>query len=85
VAVIDWLLDSDPSIRWRVMRDLTGAPAGEVLGERARVATEGVKQSQAAEVERGPKGGGRRLARQFDDTNAQKVGYNSSARRSRGL
>src|SRR5919201_3316264 len=25
-AVIRWLLDSDPSIRWQVMRDLTGAP-----------------------------------------------------------
>jgi len=26
-SVIQWLLDSDPSIRWQVMRDLTGAPA----------------------------------------------------------
>ena len=25
--VIDWLLDSDPAIRWQVMRDLTDAPA----------------------------------------------------------
>jgi hypothetical protein len=40
-AVIRWLLDSDPSIRWQVMRDLTGAPAEEVAAERARVATEG--------------------------------------------
>ena len=40
--VIDWLLDSDPSIRWQVMRDLTGAPATQVAAERARVATEGV-------------------------------------------
>ncbi len=39
--VIDWLLDSDPSIRWQVMRDLTDAPAGEVAAERAKVATEG--------------------------------------------
>jgi hypothetical protein len=39
--VIDWLLDSDPSIRWQVMRDLTDAPADEVAAERARVATEG--------------------------------------------
>jgi len=39
--VIDWLLDSDPSIRWQVMRDLTGAPPSEVAAERARVATEG--------------------------------------------
>ncbi len=39
--VIEWLLDSDPSIRWQVMRDLTAAPAHEVAAERARVATEG--------------------------------------------
>jgi hypothetical protein len=41
VSVADWLLDSDPSIRWQVMRDLTDAPAEEVVAERARVATEG--------------------------------------------
>ena len=40
-SVIRWLLDSDPSIRWQVMRDLTDAPPGEVAAERARVATEG--------------------------------------------
>lgn len=40
-AVIRWLLESDPSIRWQVMRDLTGAPAHEVAAERARVAVEG--------------------------------------------
>jgi hypothetical protein len=39
--VIDWLLDSDPAIRWQVMRDLTDAPAEEVAAERAKVATEG--------------------------------------------
>ncbi len=38
---IDWLLDSDPAIRWQAMRDLTDAPADEVAEERARVATEG--------------------------------------------
>ena len=38
---VDWLLDSDPSVRWQVMRDLTDAPAEEVAAERARVATEG--------------------------------------------
>jgi hypothetical protein len=42
VTVIDWLLDSDPSVRWQVMRDLTGAPTGEVAVESARVATEGL-------------------------------------------
>ncbi|MEP7293366.1 MAG: hypothetical protein ABI835_16400, partial [Chloroflexota bacterium] len=40
-SVIEWLLDSDPSIRWQVMHDLLGAPAEEVASERARVATEG--------------------------------------------
>ena len=39
--VIDWLLDSDPAIRWQVMRDLTGAPGDAVAAERARVAGEG--------------------------------------------
>jgi len=39
--VIDWLLDSDPAIRWQVMRDLTDAPAAEVESERARVARGG--------------------------------------------
>lgn len=41
-SVIQWLLDSDPAIRWQVMQDLIGAPAEEVAAERARVATEGV-------------------------------------------
>jgi hypothetical protein len=40
-SVIQWLLDSDPSVRWQVMRDLIGASAEEVAAERARVATEG--------------------------------------------
>jgi hypothetical protein len=40
-SVTRWLLDSDPSIRWQVMRDLTGAHMVEVAAERARVATEG--------------------------------------------
>jgi hypothetical protein len=39
--VTDWLLDSDPAIRWQVMRDLLDAPVDEVAAERARVAREG--------------------------------------------
>ena len=39
--VIDWLLDSDPAIRWQVLRDLEDAPDDVVAGERARVASEG--------------------------------------------
>jgi hypothetical protein len=41
MTVIDWLLDSDPSIRWQVMRDLTDATAAEVAAERTRVSTVG--------------------------------------------
>ncbi len=39
--VIDWLLDSDPSIRWQVMADLLDRPGEAVAAERARVAAEG--------------------------------------------
>src|SRR5256885_13742332 len=46
--VIDWLLDSDPSIRWQVMRDLSREPADGVAAERARVATEGWGARQLA-------------------------------------
>jgi hypothetical protein len=40
-TVLNWLLNSDPAIRWQVLRDLADAPAGAVAAERARVATEG--------------------------------------------
>lgn len=40
-SVIDWLLDSDPAIRWQVKRDLLDAPEAEWQAERARVETEG--------------------------------------------
>ncbi len=38
---IHWLLDSDPSIRWQALRDLTDVSEEQVAVERARVATEG--------------------------------------------
>jgi hypothetical protein len=41
VTVLDWILDSDPALRWQALRDLAGAPAELVAAERARVATEG--------------------------------------------
>lgn len=53
MSVTEWLLDSDPAIRWQVMRDLTGAPDDVVDAERARVGVEGW--------------GGRLLALQSDD------------------
>lgn len=40
-SVIDWLLDSDPAIRWQVMRGLLDAPEAEWQAERAKVETEG--------------------------------------------
>lgn len=40
-AVLQWLLDSDPSLRWQVMQNIIHAPADEIAAERARVATEG--------------------------------------------
>jgi len=40
-SATSWLLDSDPAIRWQVLRDLTDAPAEEVTAERNRVAHEG--------------------------------------------
>jgi hypothetical protein len=41
MTVIDWLLDSDPSIRWQVMRELTHEPGDVTAAERSNVATEG--------------------------------------------
>lgn len=39
--VVEWLLDSDPAIRWQVLRDLRDASAEDVQEARARVAHEG--------------------------------------------
>lgn len=39
---LDWLLDSDPAIRWQAMRDLTDALPPAVAAERARVPREGL-------------------------------------------
>jgi hypothetical protein len=36
-----WLLDSDPSIRWQVLRDLADADEDTIASERRRVANEG--------------------------------------------
>src|SRR5215471_12600142 len=42
MSIMQWLLDSDPSIRWQVMQDLMNSPAEEVAAERGRVAIEGI-------------------------------------------
>jgi hypothetical protein len=41
MTVLDWLLETDPAIRWQAMHDLANTPADEVAAERARVAREG--------------------------------------------
>ncbi|HZQ84586.1 MAG TPA: hypothetical protein VFA83_07100 [Acidimicrobiales bacterium] len=40
-ALLEWLLDSDPALRWMVERDLAGASSEVWQATRARIATEG--------------------------------------------
>ena len=40
-ATLRWLLDSDPAIRWQVMRDLTDEAPEAIADERSRVAMHG--------------------------------------------
>lgn len=40
-AVVEWLLDSDPALRWQVERDLAHAPEEVWRATRSRVAIEG--------------------------------------------
>jgi hypothetical protein len=42
VDALDWLLDSDPAIRWQVMRDLADYSPQAIATERARVPREGI-------------------------------------------
>jgi hypothetical protein len=61
-AHLKWLLDSDPAIRWQVMRDLTAEPIHTIAAERSRVATEGwgsqllAAQSPAGSWDGSPRG-----------------------------
>jgi hypothetical protein len=74
-AVVDWLLDSDPSIRWQVMRDLLDAPESEWTAERAKVQTEGWgARLLSFEDEDGQWAGGAFLPRDFDVREWQEVG-----------
>jgi len=67
-SVIRWLLDSDPSIRWQVMRDLIGAPAEEIAAERARVATEGAGRAATRPSGADGRWGGAAWNRGWDST-----------------
>ena len=48
---VEWLLDSDPAIRWQAVRDLTDAPAQVIAHERTRVPREGVGAAILAQQE----------------------------------
>ena len=66
-SVIDWLLDSDPSIRWQVMHDLLDVPDSEWMAERAKVETEGWgARLLSYQDEDGQWAGGAFLPRDFD-------------------
>jgi hypothetical protein len=58
-AHLRWLLDSDPAIRWQVMRDLTDEAPSAVAAERSRVATEGWGAKLLARQSPSGKWGGR--------------------------
>ncbi len=66
--LLPWLLDSDPGLRWQVMRDFTDASPVAIAAERARVATEG--HGAALLAQQGPDGrwGGAAWNRGFDST-----------------
>lgn len=58
-TTLDWLLDSDPSIRWQALRDLTDERPDDVAVERSRVAREGWgARLLALQAEDGNWGGG---------------------------
>jgi hypothetical protein len=66
--VIDWLLESDPAIRWQVMRDLADEPPAVVAGERATVATEGWGARLLALQAEDGRWGGRPWSLDYTDT-----------------
>jgi hypothetical protein len=73
--VIDWLLDSDPAIRWQVLRDLRDAPEAQWRAERARVETEGWgARLLAHEDDDGQWAGGAFVPRDFDPREWREVG-----------
>jgi hypothetical protein len=74
-SVIDWLLESDPSIRWQVKRDLLDAPVSEWTAERAKVETDGWgARLLSYEDDDGQWAGGSFLPRNFDFREWQDVG-----------
>ena len=75
MSVIAWLLESDPAIRWQVMRDLLDAPEPEWRAERAKVATEGWgARLLALEDEDGQWAGGSFVPRGFEPRDWEQEG-----------
>lgn len=74
-SVLDWLLTSDPSIRWQAMRDLLDAPVSAWTAERARVETDGWgARLLSYEDDDGQWAGGAFLPRGFDFQEWKDVG-----------
>ena len=73
--VIDWLLDSDPAIRWQVMRDLLDAPAEDWQRERAMIERQGWGASLLAlQGADGQWGGGAFVPAGFSETRWREEG-----------
>ena len=85
--VMKWLLDSDPAIRWKVMRDLTDAAPRVVAAERSRVALEGwgarLLDSQAPRGHWGPGEDRNRMITVHTLTLLKDLGADPQARRVR--
>lgn len=66
-AILDWLLDADPALRWQVERDLAGAPPAVWEVTRVSVGTEGFgAQLLALQDADGQWAGGAYFPRGFD-------------------
>jgi hypothetical protein len=71
----DWLLASDPSIRWQVLRDLLERPQPEWAAERARVEVEGWGAQLLSHQDRdGQWAGGAFVPHDFDPREWEEVG-----------
>jgi hypothetical protein len=67
-SVTQWLMDSDPALRWQVLRDVTSATAANIAAERARVATTGFGASLLAAQQSDGTWGGVAWNRSWDST-----------------